>query len=132
DQISFSVEGGVSFNLLDDAKDKIKDVVVNLNTALGNLAKKMEQATSDLATLQVITGVVDNLDTFDPKTAENRILTHISAGGDIEVYLPREGVKLDEDLLALHQSMVRQALTNRLEVARAVADMVAGLFGGQK
>jgi hypothetical protein len=131
--VSFSVGvEGVSFNLLDDAKEKIKDVVVNLNAALSNLTKKLEQATSDLAQLQVITGVVEDLDTFDPKTAENRILTRISAGGDIQVYLPREGGKLDEDLLALHQDMVRQALLNRLEVARAVAEMIAGLFGGQK
>lgn len=131
--ISFSIGmEGASYGLFDDAKDKIKEVVVNLNTALGNLAKKMEQATSDLATLQVTTGVVDNLEAFDPKTAENSILTRITAGGDIQVYLPREGAKLDEDLLSLHQSMVRQALTNRMEVARAVAEMIAGLFGGQK
>lgn len=131
--ISFAVGmEGTSFGLLDDAKEKIKEVVVNLNTALGNLAKQMEKATSDLATLQVMTGVVDDLETFDPKTAEARILTRITAGGDIQVYLPRDWVKLDEDLLALHQSMVGQALTNRLEIARAVAEMVAGLFGGQK
>lgn len=133
DSVSFDLGiEGVPFNILDDAREKIKDVVVNLNSALGNLAKKMEQATSDLATLQVITGVVDDLDTFDPKTAEKRILTRISAGGDIEVYLPNNGPDLDEELIALHQSMVRQALTNRLEVARAVADMVAGLFSGQQ
>ncbi len=133
EKISFTVGiEGTSFGLLDDAKEKIKEVVVNLNTALGNLAKQMEKATSDLATLQVMTGVVDDLETFDPKTAEARILTRVTAGGDIQVYLPRDGVKLDEDLLALHQSMVGQALTNRLEIARAVAEMVAGLFGGQK
>jgi hypothetical protein len=131
--VSFSIgEEGVSFNILDDAKDKIKDVVVSLNNALGNLAKKLEHATSDLATLQVITGVVDDLETFDPKSVERRIVTQISASGDIQVFLPRGGSQLDEDLLALHQSMVRQALSNRLEVAQAVTEMISGLFGGQK
>ncbi len=128
--VSFSVAGRLFPSTARDAKNKVK-TGASLNNALGNLTKKLEQATSDVATLQVITGVVEDLDTFDPKTAENRIITRISAGGDIEVYLPREGPGLDEDLLALHQSMVRQALSNRLEVARAVAEMIAGLFGGK-
>ena len=127
--VSFSLEGGVSFNVLDDARDKIKEVVVNLNTALANLAKKMREVTDELATLSVTTGVVDSLESFDPKTGEKRILTRVTASGDIEVFVPRDAGPLDEDLLELHQQMVRQALSNRLEVAKALAETVASLCG---
>jgi hypothetical protein len=131
--LSFSTGAeGMSFNVLDDAKDKIKDVVVSLNNALVNLSKKLEQATSEIATLEVVTGEVADLDTFDPNTADRLIVTRVSASGDIQVFVSRDGPAIDEDLLALHQGMVKQALTNRMEVARAVADMIAGLFGAKK
>ncbi len=127
--VSFSLEGDVSFNVLDDARNKVKEVVVNLNAALANLTKKMKDVTDELATLSVTTGVVDSLESFDPKKGEKRILTRISASGDIEVFVPRDSAPLDEDLLELHQQMVRQALSNRIEVARALAETVASLFG---
>lgn len=129
--LAFSIDG-VSYGLLDDAKEKIKQVVLGLNNALGNLAKKMEEVTGDLATLEVVSGVTDDLETFDPQTADRRILTRVSASGDIQVFLPRSGGQIAPDLLELHQGMVRQAMSNRLEVARALAEMIAGLFGGQK
>lgn len=131
--ISFEA-AGVSYGLADDAKAKIKQVVENLNAALGNLSNKMVEMTGELAALDVATSLVDDLDTFDPRTpgkTDRRILTRVSASGDIQVYLAR-GERLDEDTLALHQNMVREAMSNRLEVARALAEMIAGLFGGEK
>ncbi len=127
--VTFSIEGGVTFNVLDEARDKIKEVVVNLNSALANLARKMVEVTGELATLSVTTGVVDSLEGFDPKMGEKRILTRITASGDIEVFVPRDAGPLNEELLELHQQMVRQAMANRLEVARALAETVASLFG---
>jgi hypothetical protein len=129
--VSFDMQG-VSYNLMDDAKDKVKEVVVNLNLALSNLAAQMKKVTSEAATLQVSTGVVDDLADFDPQTADKRFVTRISATGDIEVYTPRQAQAVDEVLLALHRDMVDQALNNRLEIVKAIADTIASLFGSPK
>ncbi len=68
-QVSFSMggEADVSFNIVDDAKNMVKDVVVNLNTALQNLSKRLLEATNEALTLEVTTSLVENLDGFDPQ-----------------------------------------------------------------
>jgi len=132
EEVSFSLEDGLSYNLLDDTRARVKEVVVNLNGALANLARKMQEVTSELATLSITTGVAQDLETFDPHSGEKRILTRVSAAGDIEVFVDRQAGPLDEDLLALHQQMVKQALANRIEVGKALAETVASLFGTQK
>jgi hypothetical protein len=132
-EVSFSIGlAGESFSIVDDTKEKIREVVVNLNTALGNLARRMQAITSEAATLQVTTGVVDDLKTFDPQKVDPRFVTRISPTGDIEVYLPRQTEGVDEVLLAMHKEMVSQALNNRLEFAKAIGETIANLFSAQK
>jgi hypothetical protein len=46
--------------------------------------------------------------------------------------VPRQSEEVDELLLSLHKEMVNQALTNRLEMVKAIAETVASLFGGQR
>jgi hypothetical protein len=129
--VSFSA-GGVSFNVLDDAKEKVRLVVVNLNEALQNLSERMKQVTAEAATLKITTSVVDDLKNLDPNRADQRFITRISLGGDVELFVPRQSEEVDELLLSLHKEMVNQALTNRLEMVKAIAETVASLFGGQR
>lgn len=65
-------------------------MVVNLNTALANPARNMQKVASQAATLQVTTGVVDDLKNFDPGNADKRFVTRIRADGDSEVFVPSQ------------------------------------------
>jgi hypothetical protein len=132
-EVSFSAGlAGESFSIVDDTKEKIREVVVNLNSALGNLARRMLAITSEAATLQVTTGVADDLKSFDPEKIDPRFITRISPTGDIDVYMPRQAETVDEVLLAMHKEMVNQALNNRLEFAKAIGETIANLFSAQK
>jgi len=138
-QVSFSMggEADVSFNIVDDAKNMVKDVVVNLNTALQNLSKRLLEATNEALTLEVTTSLVENLDGFDPqKPGEQkpaaRFKTTISATGDIQAYLPNRPGVVDEVLLQVHKDMVEQALLNRMETVKAIGELVASLFNPAK
>ncbi len=134
-QISFTAGGeeGMAFNVLDDAKNMVKDVVVNLNAALQNLSKRLLEATNEALTLEVTTSLVEDLDTFDPldagaKKASVRFKTTISATGDIEAYLPSHAEAIDDVLLKVHKDMVEQAMLNRMETVKALGDLIASLF----
>jgi hypothetical protein len=129
---TYASDEAVAFGLADDAKEKIRDIVVNLNTALSNLAKKMQEITSEAAILEVTTGVVDDLEDFDDAKVDKRFVTRVQMDGDLEVYVPRQAQEIDTLLLALHKEMVSQAIENRLEIVKAIAEMIAGLFGSQK
>ena len=115
-------------NLLDPAKEKVREVVVSLNAALTNLAKKMVEITSETASLTVTTGVVDDLKNFNPIDADKRFVTRIGLDGDIDVYVPRQSKEIDAVLLALHKEMVAQAMNNRLEIVKAIGETVSNLF----
>ena len=128
----YASDEAVAYGLADDAKEKIRDIVVNLNKALANLAQKMQEITSEAAVLEVTTGVVDDLKNFDDAKVDKRFVTRVQADGDLEVYVPRQAEEIDTLLLALHKEMVNQAMENRLEIVKAIAEMIAGLFGSQK
>jgi hypothetical protein len=138
-QVSFAMGGeeGVSFSILDDAKNMVKDVVVNLNSALQNLSKRLLEATNEALTLEVTTSLVEDLDSFDPqkpgtqKPAE-RFKTTISSTGDIQAFLPNRAGAIDEVLLQLHKDMVEQAMLNRMETVKAIGELVASLFNPTK
>jgi hypothetical protein len=129
---TYASDEAVAYGLADDAKEKIRDIVLNLNKALANLAQKMQEITSEAAILEVTTGVVDDLKNFDDQTADKRFVTRVHVDGDLEVYVPRQAQEIDTLLLALHKEMVNQAMENRLEIVKAIAEMIAGLFGSQK
>jgi hypothetical protein len=138
-QVSFSLggEADVSFNILDDAKNMVKDVVVNLNTALQNLSKRLLEATNDALTLEVTTSLVENLDEFDPQNPGEqkpaaRFKTTITATGDVDAYLPNRPGALDDVLLQVHKDMVEQAMLNRMETVKAIGELVASLFNPAK
>ena len=137
---SFSMGGELdvaSFNILDDTKNMVKDVVINLNTALQNLSKHLLDATDQALTLDVTTSLVENLDTFDPHKPGDqklaaRFKTTISATGDIQAYLPNRVDVSDEVLLQVHKEMVEQAMRNRMETIKAIGELVASLFNPAK
>ena len=138
-QVSFAMGGeeGMAFNILDDAKNMVKDVVVNLNSALQNLSKRLLEATNEALTLEVTTSLVEDLDSFDPQKpgeqkAAARFKTTISATGDIQAYLPNRPGALDEVLRDLHKDMVEQAMLNRMETVKAIGELVASLFNPAK
>jgi hypothetical protein len=138
-QVSFSMSGeaDVSFGIVDDAKNMVKDVVVNLNTALQNLSKRLLEATNEALTLEVTTSLVENLDNFDPQKPGDqqpaaRFKTTISATGDVQAYLPNRPGAVDDVLLQVHKDMVEQALLNRMETVKAIGELVASLFNPAK
>ncbi len=138
-QVSFAMGGeeGMAFNILDDAKNMVKDVVVNLNSALQNLSKRLLEATNEALTLEITTSLVEDLDSFDPhkpgeQKAAARFKTTISATGDIQAYLPNRPGALDEVLRDLHKDMVEQAMLNRMETVKAIGELVASLFNPAK
>jgi hypothetical protein len=129
---SIGVEA-VQFNILDDAKNAIKGVVENLNSALNTLSGQLLKAAQEVMTLEVTTSLVENLDTFDPakpgeQKAKARFKTTISASGDIQVFLPQNAGPLDEVLLQAHKDMVEKAMSNRTETVKAIGELVASLF----
>src|SRR5262249_57243989 len=67
-QVSFATggEAGIPFSIQDDARNMIRNVVVNLNNALQNLTKRLLDASSESLTLQVTTSLVEDLCTSDP------------------------------------------------------------------
>jgi hypothetical protein len=121
-----------SGNILEEARDKVKMVVVGLNSALVNLAASMQKMTDEATTLTVTTGVIEDLKHFDPSTADPRFVTTISLGGDVKVFVPRQAQEVDEMLLVLHKEMVNQAMANRLAFIKALGETVTTLFAGPK
>lgn len=135
--VKFSTEAGVSYDLLDDAREQVKNVVSNLNAALQSLTMKMKEAANNAATLEVTTSVVDDLNQFEAKNpaqgqVDQRFKTTISLTGDVQLFVPRQAVEVDAVLLSLHKEMVEQAMQNRMEMIRALSEMVTNLFGGGK
>jgi hypothetical protein len=138
-QVSFATgsEAGVEFNLQDDAKKMVRDVVVNLNNALQNLSRRLLDVSSQALTLEVTTSLVEDLDTYDPhkpgaQKAVARFRTSISATGDIQVFLPSRAEAIDEVLVQVHQDMVEQAMLNRMETVKVIGELVASLFSPHK
>ena len=138
-QVSFATgsEGGVEFNLLDDAKNLVKDVVVNLNNALQNFSRRLLDISNQALTLEVTTSLVEDLDTYDPhkpgaQKAVARFRTSISTTGDIQVFLPSRAEAIDEVLMQVHKDMVEQAMLNRMETVKAIGELVASLFSPHK
>jgi hypothetical protein len=125
-----------SFGPVDDFKRAVGPIVENLNTALRNVADKLQQAAANIATLEVSTSVVEDLDSFnvsqpDPSKTRARYKTTVSLTGDIDLYLPGEAQEFDEVMLNLHREMVQQAQANRLEMIKALGEIVASLFGAK-
>ena len=137
-QLTFATgdESGVAFNVLDDAKNAVSNVVVNLNNALQNLSKRLVEATDEALTLEVTTSLVDDLDAFNPLKPDQkpraRFKTIVSATGDIQIFLPSRADPADAVLLQAQREMVAQAMSNRMELVKAVGELVASLFTPQK
>jgi hypothetical protein len=137
--VSFAIgnAAGIPFSIQDDARIMIRNVVVNLNNALQNLTKRLLDASSEALTLQVTTSLVEDLDTFDPakpgaQKAVPRLMTRISATGDIQAFLPSRAEANDEVLAQVHNDMVQQAMLNRMETVKAIGELVASLFTPHK
>ena len=123
-----------AFGPVDDLKKMIGPLVENLSQALKNVAEKMQEATARVATLEVTTNLVEDLDHFDavdpdPDQFNTRFKTTVSLTGDVRLYLSSQPHDVDEMLIELHRLMVEQAQTNRLETIKVLGEMVASLFG---
>jgi hypothetical protein len=123
-----------TFGATDDLKKAVGPLVENLNQALKNVAEKLQEATARVATLEVTTSLVEDLDHFnvlqpDPTQFDTRFKTTISLTGDIHLYLSARHQDIDEMLVELHQQMVEQGQTNRLETIKSLGEMIASLFG---
>ncbi len=123
-----------AFGPVDDLKKMIGPLVENLSQALKNVAEKLQEATAKIATLEVTTSLVEDLDHFnamnpDPAQFDTRFKTTVSLTGDVRLYLSAQPQDIDETLVDLHRQMVEQAQTNRLETIKSLGEMIASLFG---
>ena len=97
------------------------------------LAATLEQTLRDASDLHVETYVAEDLSGVDYRAgdfskAELRAVTLMELDGDTKVLVPRSDAGVDQELWAVHTSMVAQAQANRAEMIRAIAQAASGLF----
>jgi hypothetical protein len=125
----------LSYGLFDrgggrEAMQKLGETLQEFAT---QLSQTLEQTIKDAAHLEVETYVSDDISAVDYRHgnfsgARLRAVTRMSLDGDTQVLVPdRDGI-IDEELWAIHTSMVQQAQANRAEMIRAIASAAAGLF----
>ncbi len=116
-----------------DEFDKLK---ISLGEFTDQLAKSLEKAATDIATLEVKTYTTDDLSAVTAQSegqARLRALTHIAFDGDMKVFVPqdREG-EVDRVLWNVHLEMVREAQANRAQFLQAMAEMATNLLKSLK
>ncbi|NTV62430.1 MAG: hypothetical protein HGA65_02690 [Oscillochloris sp.] len=131
---------GASFGLFgsgDNGNETIQKLTASLQEFAEQLGETLKRAIEDASYLEVETYVSDDLATVnyhngDFSGAHLRAVTRMALDGDTQVVVPRREGQLDEELWAIHVSMVQQAQANRAEMIRTIANAAAGLMGALK
>ncbi|MBX0329777.1 hypothetical protein K2Z83_19080 [Oscillochloris sp. ZM17-4] len=121
----------------DKGGETMKKLAESLQEFAEQLGETLKRAIEDAAHLEVETYVADDLASVDYRSgnfdgAQLRAVTRMGLDGDTQVVVPRREGQLDEELWAIHVSMVQQAQTNRADMIRAIAGAAAGLLGALK
>ncbi|EFO78988.1 hypothetical protein OSCT_3149 [Oscillochloris trichoides DG-6] len=140
-------ESGASFGLFGSGEKKegekgaVSEVVQKLTASIQEFAERigetLKRTIEDASHLEVETYVADDLTTVNYRSgdfngAQLRAVTRMSLDGDTQVMVPRREGQIDEELWAIHLSMVQQAQANRAEMIRTIANAAAGLLGALK
>lgn len=117
-------------------RDTARQLRDGLADTLNQLAARLAIWVDDVASLEVATFVSEDMETvaYDSSSgaftggARQRALTRITLDGDVKICVPLDADEIDEDLWAIHASMVEQAQANRTAMLKAVAEVLAGLL----
>jgi hypothetical protein len=112
-------------------RDQFNDLAGSVRRFTDQLAAALGKAAADITTLEVKTYATDDLDTVAGGGAGQTKLcafTRVGFDGDMEVYVPEEAGKVDQELWQIHMEMVREAQTNRAKLLGAMAEMATNLL----
>lgn len=125
-------------------RDMSRKMMDSLKDMSGNLADKLSEAARDLGTLEVSTYVAEDLEKVNRKPgdleAQARLhaYTRISLDGDMTNLVPVKPAEkgastrldVDKELWKIHQESVQQAQQNRVEMYKAIGEIMARLVRG--
>ena len=128
--------GVADFGSLGDMAQNIKDT---LGETLKKLADSLRTFADNITTLDVVTYTSDRIENVTTNAAAStpiarftnatpRAWTRIRLDGDTEICVPTEAGEIDQALWEIHVSMVQQAQTNRTEMLKAAAEVIASLL----
>jgi hypothetical protein len=112
-------------------RDQFNDLAGSVRRFTDQLAAALGKAAADITTLEVKTYATDDLDTVAGGGAGQTKLcafTRVGFDGDMEVYVPEEAGKVDQELWQIHMEMVREAQANRAKLLGAMAEMATNLL----
>jgi hypothetical protein len=128
-------EAGLEFGI-GDVASKVRD---SLAETLRKLADSLGKFADNITTLEVVTFTSDRIvdvtsNAGEPSplkrfnNAEPRAWTRISLDGDTVICVPTEAGEIDQALWDIHSTTVQQAQSNRTEMLKAAAEVVASLL----
>ena len=123
------------FGLLDDVRKARENLVNALETLANRLGDAIQDAVSDVSSLEVRTFVSEDLDATGPDglpSGQLRAYTRIEFDGDTVVYVPLRRSAVNERLWQIHLDAVRQAQANRNEMLKAAVDAAAAILDALK
>jgi len=128
-------EDAESFAVAYGLRDQFNDLTGSVKKFTDQLATALKDAAEDIMTLEVKTYAVDDLEAVakgEDSRARLCAFTRIEFDGDIQVFVPVETGKVNEELRQMHLDMVREAQINRAEFLAAMADMATDLLKSLK
>lgn len=128
-------EAGLDFGI-GDVASRVRD---SLAETLRKLADSLGKFADNISTLEVVTYTSDRIvdvtsNAGEPSplkrfnNAEPRAWTRISLDGDTVIVVPTEAGEIDQALWEIHSTTVQQAQSNRTEMLKAAAEVVASLL----
>ena len=122
---------GVDFGL----GEQFERLRESLRAFTDQLAGSLGRAAQDITTLDVRTyvtedlqGVVEALDARREIAADLRAVTRVAFDGDVDVFVPKSGSRVDETLWVIHKAMVEEAQTARARFLATMAELAARLL----
>jgi hypothetical protein len=105
----------------------LDQVQQSLSNAVKEFANKLGEAFQDTATVQVRT-YVSLSESISKDDIRLRAFTEIKLDGDMETCVPTtQDGEIDQDLWAIHTSMVEQARNHRVEMLKLIINTITGL-----
>jgi hypothetical protein len=133
---STPVEAAMDFASLGDMAGNIRQ---SLSDTLKKLADSLAKFADNISTLEVVTYTSDRLEDVTSNVGDSsplkrftnaspRAWTRISLDGDTVICVPTEAGEIDQSLWEIHVTTVQQAQTNRTEMIKAAAEVIASLL----
>ena len=121
----------MDFGLQDDVREAQRKLIDALESLADRLGEALQDAVSEVSTLEVKTFVSESLENTNPDgmpRGKLRAYTRIEFDGDTVVYVPERRGAVNERLWQIHLDTVRQAQENRNEMLKAAVAAAAALL----